>query len=67
MRRKAIAWIVADGRLKEARLRLGAHLLDGRVAVVGGLPDGARVVTSKDAGGFRDGRAARLAGPEATP
>ncbi|MER2604995.1 MAG: efflux RND transporter periplasmic adaptor subunit [Siculibacillus sp.] len=64
---EAIGWIVADGRLKEAGLRLGARLLDGRVEVVGGLPDGGRVVISKDAGGFRDGRAARLAGPEATP
>ena len=64
---EAIGWIVADDRLKEAGLRLGARLLDGRVEVVGGLPDGGRVVISKDAGGFRDGRAARLAGPEATP
>jgi len=64
---EAIGWIVVDGRLREARLRLGAHLLDGRVEVVGGLPDGARVVTSKDGGGFRDGRAARLASPETSP
>ena len=64
---EAIAWIVAEGRLRETRLRLGARLLDGRVEVVGGLADGARVVTSKDGGGFRDGRAARLANPETTP
>jgi HlyD family secretion protein len=64
---EAVGWVVADGRLKETRLGLGARLLDGRIEVIEGLPDGARVVTSKDAGGFRDGRAARLASPEATP
>ena len=64
---EAVAWVVVDGRLKEARLGLGARLLDGRIEVVGGLPEGARVVVTKDAGGFRDGRAARLTGPEATP
>lgn len=64
---EAVGWIVADGRLRETRLRIGARLLDGRVEVVGGLPEGARVVVSKDTGGFRDGRAARVADPEATP
>lgn len=64
---EAVAWVVVDGRLKEARLRLGARLLDGRVDVLDGVPADARVVTSKDAGGFRDGRAARLVSPEAIP
>jgi HlyD family secretion protein len=62
---EAIGWVVADGRLKEAHLTLGARLLDGRAEIVGGVPEGARVVVSKDAGGFRDGRAARIAGEEA--
>lgn len=64
---EAVGWIVAEGRLREARLRLGARLLDGRIEVVGGLPEGAHVVVSKDTGGFRDGRAARVADPEAKP
>lgn len=63
---EAIGWVVTDGRLREARLRLGARLLDGRVEIVGGLPNGARVVTSKDGGGFRNGRAARLAEAESS-
>ncbi len=64
---EAVGWVVAGGRLKEARLRLGARLLDGRIEVIGGLPDGTRIVVTKDTGSFRDGRAVRLAGPEANP
>ena len=64
---EAVGWVVADGRLREAGLQLGARLLDGRIEVIGGLAQGARLVTSKDAGGFRDGRAARIASSEATP
>lgn len=57
---EAIGWIVVDGRLKEARLRLGAHLLDGRVEIVDGLARDASLVTSSDDGGFREGRSARI-------
>ena len=64
---EAVGWVVVDGRLAEARLRLGAHLLDGRVEIVGGVAEGAPVVTSKDAGAFRIGRAARIVGGEAKP
>lgn len=64
---EAIAWIALDGRLAEARLRLGARLLDGRVEVVGGLPAGAAVVVARDAGGFRIGRAVRIVGGEGRP
>ena len=64
---EAVGWVVHDGRLAEARLRLGAHLLDGRIEILGGVPEGATVVTSKDTGSFRSGRGARIAGGEATP
>ena len=64
---EAVGWTVVGGRLREAHLRLGARLLDGRIEILGGLPDGGGLVTTKDGGGFRDGRAVRLASPEVTP
>lgn len=64
---EAVGWVVTDGHLKETRLRLGAHLLDGRVEITGGLDGEARVVTTRDTGAFRDGRAARILGGEKAP
>ncbi|MCE1237364.1 MAG: efflux RND transporter periplasmic adaptor subunit [Hyphomicrobiales bacterium] len=65
---EAMGWVVVDGRLAEARLRLGAHLLDGRVEIVDGVPAGGALVVSRDAGAFRDGRGAHVVGaPEARP
>lgn len=55
------AWIVADGRIGEAALTFGKKTLDGRLEVVGGLPDGAAVVTEA-AGRLAAGRRARIAG-----
>lgn len=57
---EAIGWVVVDGRLQEARLRLGSHLLDGRVEIVDGLPRDGALVTSSDDGGFHVGRRARI-------
>lgn len=60
---EAIGWAVVEDRLREVRLRLGARLLDGRVEILGGLPEGAALVVTSDAGAFRDGRAARVTSP----
>lgn len=59
-RAEATGWVVVDGRLTETRLRLGAHLLDGRVEIVDGVPVGGALVISPDTGAFRDGRSARI-------
>ncbi|WP_333823487.1 efflux RND transporter periplasmic adaptor subunit [Pinisolibacter sp.] len=56
---EAMAWVVADGRLQEAKVRLGARLLDGRAEIVDGVPAGATVVASATAG-FVAGHAARI-------
>jgi len=37
-------WILKDGRISDAVLTFGQRTLDGRLEVVGGLPDGAEVV-----------------------
>jgi HlyD family secretion protein len=67
-RAEATGWVVVDGRLAEARLRLGAHLLDGRVEILDGVPAGGALVVSRDTGAFRDGRGARIVGAaEAQP
>ena len=58
---EAIAWVIVGGRLAEAKLRLGARLLDGRAEVVEGVPAGAAVVASPATPVFVVGRAARIA------
>ena len=60
---EAVGWAVIEDRLHEVRLRLGARLLDGRVEIVGGLPEGASLVVEPDGGAFREGRAARATAP----
>lgn len=56
---RGFVWIVQDGRLERRRVTLGGELLDGRLPIVGGLPDGAQVVTAPP-GGLREGRAVRI-------
>ncbi len=51
-------WTVEDGRLAQRRLRFAARLVDARLALTEGLPDGAEVVVRLQAG-FVVGRAAR--------
>lgn len=58
---EAMGWTVADGRLAETRMTIGARLLDGRVEIVGGLADGALPVVSGDVTTFRAGRRATVA------
>ncbi len=54
-------WTVEHGRLARRAVTFGPELLDGRLPVLGGLADGARVVVSPRTG-LRAGRAARIAG-----
>ncbi|HUZ71742.1 MAG TPA: efflux RND transporter periplasmic adaptor subunit [Stellaceae bacterium] len=53
-------WTVENGRLERRRVTFGHELLDGRLPVVDGLPDGAEVVAAP-ASGLRVGGAARVA------
>jgi HlyD family secretion protein len=53
-------WIVKDGRLARAELTFGHRSEDARLEVVGGLPDGARIVAAV-LSGLKEGRAARVA------
>jgi HlyD family secretion protein len=53
-------WTVEDGRLIRRGVTFGNRLLDGRLEIRGGLPEGARVVVS-DVARAREGRAARIA------
>ncbi|MFN3889343.1 MAG: efflux RND transporter periplasmic adaptor subunit [Beijerinckiaceae bacterium] len=51
-------WTVESDRLVQRQVEFGARLLDGRLQVRSGLPEGAAVVTS-DLRGAREGRAVR--------
>lgn len=62
----AIAWTLEAGRLARRRLATGHRLLDGRVEVSGGLPDGTQVVAGP-ATGLREGRRAKAEGAGARP
>src|SRR6185312_3228500 len=53
-------WTLRDGRLRQHTVALGPDLLDGRLPIAGGLPDGIQVVVAPQ-GGLADGRAAHVA------
>jgi HlyD family secretion protein len=53
-------WAVEAGRLRQEKVSLGHHLLDGRYEITGGVPDGAAVVMQLRSG-LRVGRAATVA------
>lgn len=53
-------WTVETGRLQQHKVGLGHRLLDGRYEIIGGVPDGAAVVTQLSSG-LRVGRAANVA------
>jgi len=55
-----IVWTVEQGRLAQRRVSFGPELVDGRLPIVAGLPDGADVVLAPQAG-LRIGRAATIA------
>jgi HlyD family secretion protein len=57
--REAIAWTVEQGRLQQRTVSLGQRTLDGRVEILGGVPDGAEIVDGPVAG-LRVGRKATI-------
>ncbi len=59
--REGTLWTVEDGRLARRRVTLGRRNLDGRVEILAGVPDGARVVTERGTG-LREGRRALIEG-----
>lgn len=50
-------WIMEDGRLNLRRVVFGQGTLDGRLPVIQGLPEGARVLAALPSG-LRQGRRA---------
>ena len=59
--REGMVWTVEQGKLAQRRVSFGPALVDGRLPIVAGLPDGAGVVLAPQAG-LRIGRAATVAG-----
>lgn len=59
-----MVWTVEDGRLAQRHVRFGPELLDGRLPIVTGLPDDARVVLAPQPG-WRAGRAATIVARDA--
>ena len=53
-------WTVEDGHLQQRQVTFGHRLLDGRYEIIGGVPNGALVIT-RLGGGLRVGRAANIA------
>lgn len=58
--RQGRVWTVESGRLQRRLVDFRHRTEDARLEIVGGLPDGARVVTRIESG-LREGRAARIA------
>jgi HlyD family secretion protein len=52
-----IVWTVENGRLVRREVTFGHRMLDGRIEILGGIPDGASVLASLPTG-LRVGRAA---------
>ena len=48
--REAVAWTVEEGKLQQRTISLGQRTLDGRVEILGGLPEGAEVVDGPTTG-----------------
>jgi len=57
---EGMVWTVEQGKLAQRRVSFGPELVDGRLPIVAGLPDGADVVLAPRAG-LRIGRAATVA------
>ena len=57
--RQGRVWTVEDGQLQRRVVEFRHRTEEAQLEVVGGLPNGARVVTRVDSG-FREGRAARV-------
>ncbi len=56
-------WTVETGRLRQRAVELRHRTEDGRLEIVGGLPEASRVVT-RIGKGFREGRAVRVVGAD---
>jgi HlyD family secretion protein len=56
---KGVVWLLENGRLARGVVTFGPQLLDGRLPVLSGVPDGAAVVLPQS--GLRIGEAARAA------
>jgi HlyD family secretion protein len=63
---QATAWTVEDGRLQQRRVTLGQRTLAGRVEIVGGVPEGAELV-SGPATGLAIGRRVVIASSDKAP
>lgn len=48
--RQATAWTVEDGKLQQRLVTLGQRTIDGRVEIVGGVPEDAQLVTGPTSG-----------------
>ena len=57
--RQGVVWTVEDGRLNRRTISFRHRTEDSRLEVAGGLPDGARIVTSL-VDGLREGRPAQV-------
>lgn len=57
---RGTVWTLEDGELRRRDVVFGHRTLDSRLEIVGGLPDGARVLSALEAG-LREGRGARAA------
>jgi HlyD family secretion protein len=55
---RGTVWTVENGRLAQRQLSFGPQLLDGRLPVLSGLPEGASIVLPQS--GLRVGRAAKI-------
>jgi HlyD family secretion protein len=64
--RRATAWTVEDGVLQQRRVTLGHRTLDGRVEIVGGVPEGAELVTGPVTG-LAIGRSVVIASSDKAP
>jgi HlyD family secretion protein len=64
--RQATAWTVEDGKLQQRRVTLGQRTLDGRAEIVGGVPEGAELV-SGPATGLAIGRRVVIASSDKVP
>jgi HlyD family secretion protein len=53
-------WLVRHGRLEQQQVRIGHRMLDGRLEIVAGVPDGA-AVADRLPSGLRVGRSATIA------
>jgi HlyD family secretion protein len=60
--REATAWIVENGYLRTQDVTIGSRTLDGRIEIVGGVPDGAEVA-DEPAQTMKAGSKARIISP----